>query len=121
MHADMYNLYPAVGEVNGLRSNYSMAMIPGNSFRFGQCKTKIEDGKIEPRPEVRGQIARAYLYMELAYPGHGVISAKNQKLFSSWDKSYPVDKGECDRVRQIAKIQKNVNTVVEMACRAAGI
>ena len=29
MQADMYNLYPAVGEVNGLRSNYSMAMIPG--------------------------------------------------------------------------------------------
>ena len=29
MEADLYNLYPAIGEVNGLRSNYSMVMIPG--------------------------------------------------------------------------------------------
>ena len=55
MQADMYNLYPAVGEINGLRSNYSMAMIPGNQYRFGECRTKIEDRKIEPRPEVRGR------------------------------------------------------------------
>ena len=27
MQADMYNLYPAIGEVNGRRSNYSMAII----------------------------------------------------------------------------------------------
>ena len=55
MQSDMYNLYPAVGEINGLRSNYSMAMIPGNQYRFGECRTKIEDRKIEPRPEVRGR------------------------------------------------------------------
>ena len=29
MEADLYNLQPAIGEVNGLRSNYSMEMIPG--------------------------------------------------------------------------------------------
>jgi len=68
MQADMYNLYPAVGEVNGLRSNYSMAMIPGNQYRFGECKTKIDDRKIEPRPEVRGTIAKTYMYMDRAYP-----------------------------------------------------
>ena len=116
MQADMYNLYPAVGEINGLRSNYSMAMIPGNQYRFGACKTKIEDRKIEPRPEVRGEIARTYLYMERAYPGHGIISGKNMKLYQAWDKSDPVDKLECERVFRIAKIQGNVNLVVDQAC-----
>ncbi len=29
MQADMFNLYPAIGEVNGRRSNYSMAIING--------------------------------------------------------------------------------------------
>jgi len=118
MQADMYNLYPAVGEVNGLRSNYSMAMIPGNNYRFGECKTKIEDRKIEPRPEVRGEIARTYMYMERAYPGHGIISGKNEKLFQAWDKADPVDEWECERATRIAKIQGNVNMVVEQACWA---
>lgn len=118
MQADMYNLYPAIGEVNGLRSNYSMAMIPDNNYRFGECKTKIEDRKIEPRPEVRGEIARTYLYMERAYPGHGIISGKNEKLFQAWDKADPVDKWECERARRIAEIQGNVNMVVDQACRA---
>ena len=29
MESDLYNLVPAIGEINGLRSNYSFAMIPG--------------------------------------------------------------------------------------------
>jgi len=116
MQADMYNLYPAVGEVNGLRSNYSMAMIPGGSYQFGDCKTKIEDRKIEPRPEVRGDIARTYFYMERAYPGHGIISSKNEKLFQAWDKADPVDEWECERASRIAKIQGNINLVVDQAC-----
>ncbi|MFZ4439889.1 MAG: endonuclease [Syntrophales bacterium] len=120
MQADMYNLYPAVGEVNGLRSNYSMAMIPGGQNRFGQCKTRIEDQKIEPRPEVRGEIARTYIYMERAYPGHGIISNKNEKLFQAWDKSDPVDAWECERAGRIARIQGNVNLVVDQACRLKG-
>ena len=117
MQADIFNLYPAVGEVNGLRSNYSMAMIPGSRYRFGECGTKIEDRKIEPRPEVRGDIARTYLYMDRAYPGHGIISGKNEKLFRAWDKMDPVDERECVRARKIAKIQGNVNMVAEEACQ----
>jgi len=73
MQADMYHLYPAVGEVNGLHSNYSMAMIPGGQSCFGECKTKIEDCKIEPRPEVRGEITWTYMCMDSAYPGRGII------------------------------------------------
>jgi deoxyribonuclease-1 len=118
MQADMYNLYPAVGEVNGLRSNYSMAMIPGGQCRFGACKTKIEDRKIEPRPEVRGEIARTYMYMDSAYPGRGIISNKNEKLFRAWDKNDPVNEWECERARRIARIQGNINQVVDQACRA---
>ena len=37
MEADMYNLYPAVGELNQLRSNFSMAEIAGEERRFGRC------------------------------------------------------------------------------------
>ncbi|MFA6411048.1 MAG: endonuclease [Syntrophales bacterium] len=118
MQADMYNLYPAIGEVNRLRSNYSMAMIPGSNYRFWECRTKIEDRKIEPRPEVRGEVARTYMYMDRAYPGRGIISGKNEKLFQAWDKADPVDKWECERASRIAEIQGNINLIVDQACRA---
>ena len=37
MQADMHNLYPAIGEVNGLRSNKPMAEIEGEERIFGTC------------------------------------------------------------------------------------
>ena len=35
MEADMFNLFPAIGEVNGLRSNYPMTIIEGEEREFG--------------------------------------------------------------------------------------
>lgn len=121
MEADMHNLVPAVGELNQHRSNFSMAMIPGEPRRFGRCDFEVEDGKVEPRPTVRGDIARIYLYMEAAYPGRGVLSGKNRKLFEAWSADDPVDAWECERARRIAEIQGNVNEIVAAACRDAGL
>jgi deoxyribonuclease-1 len=112
MEADLYNLQPAIGEVNGLRSNYSMEMIPGEKRAFGACDVEIENRKIEPRPEIRGDIARTYLYMEWAYPGHGIISRSNQKLFEAWHKEDPVDDWERERARRIEGIQGNRNPFI---------
>ena len=50
MESDMYNLVPAVGEINGLRSNYSFAIIHGEKREFGTCDMEIENGKAEPSP-----------------------------------------------------------------------
>jgi deoxyribonuclease-1 len=116
MEADMHNLVPAVGEINGLRSNYSFAMIPGEPRRFGQCDMEIENRKAEPPENVRGNIARIYKYMEAAYPGRGIISRKNRKLFESWDRKDPVDAWECLREKRIAKIQGNRNFFVADLC-----
>ena len=41
MQADMYNLYPAIGEVNERRSNYSMAIIKGEKRKFCICDVEI--------------------------------------------------------------------------------
>ncbi len=98
MESDLYNLVPAVGEINGLRSNYSFAMIPGEKRAFGKCDMEIEGRKAEPPPGKRGDIARTYFYMGWAYPGHGIISKKNRKLFEAWDKGDPVDEWECERL-----------------------
>ena len=109
MESDLYNLVPSVGEINGLRSNYSFAMISGEKRLFGNCDMEIEGRKAEPPPDKRGNIARTYFYMDWAYPGYGVISKKNRKLFQAWDKGDPVDKWECERSRRIEGIQGNEN------------
>jgi deoxyribonuclease-1 len=112
MEADLYNLQPAIGEVNGLRSNFSMEMIPGEKREFGDCDVEIENHKVEPRPEIRGDIARTYRYMNQAYPGKGIISRSNQKLFEAWDKLDPVDDWERERARRIKAIQGNQNPFI---------
>ena len=53
----MYNLVPAVGEINGLRSNYSFGMISGEKREFGSCDMEIESRKAEP-----GHISGATLH-----------------------------------------------------------
>ena len=116
MQADMFNLYPAIGEVNGRRSNYSMGIIEGEKREFGKCDVEIKSRKVEPREEIRGEIARTYMYMDSVYPGRGIISKKNKKLFDAWNKSDPVDEWECERAKMIEKIQGNRNDVVIGNC-----
>ena len=116
MQADMFNLYPAIGEVNGRRSNYSMAIIEGEKREFGKCDVEIKSRKVEPREEIRGEIARTYLYMDSVYPGRGIISKKNKKIFEAWNKSDPVDVWECERAKRIEKIQGNRNEIVMGNC-----
>jgi deoxyribonuclease-1 len=121
MESDMYNLVPAIGEINGLRSNYSFAIIPGENRDFGTCDMEIQGRKVEPPPAVRGNIARIYWYMDSAYPGHGVISRKNRKLYKAWDEEDPVDDWECKRAKRIKGIQGNENPFVKKACIENGM
>ena len=120
MEADMYNLVPAIGEVNGDRSNYTYAMLEKEVREYGNCNMEIREQKAEPPDDKYGDIARTYMYMEAAYH-RGVISEKNVKLFEAWNKMDPVDKWECERARLIEQIQGNKNMIVAQACNAAGL
>ena len=82
---------------------------------------EIENRKAEPRPEVRGNIARIYFYMDWAYPGHGIISKKNRKLFEAWGKEDLVDDWECERSKRIEGIQRNENRFVKKVCVESGM
>ena len=101
MSKDPINLVQVIGELNARRSNFSMAMIPGEKREFGECDIELENHKIEPRPEIRGDIARIYFYMDETYPGHGIVSRKNKKLFRSWAEADPLDENECNRSGKI--------------------
>jgi deoxyribonuclease-1 len=120
MEGDLYNLYPEVGELNGLRSNFSMAALgdsENKSITFGACKAHILDRKFEPMERARGIVARIYMYMDLTYPGHGLISDKNRRLFEAWNKMYPVTKGECSRALLIRKYMGRTNPILDSSCK----
>ena len=101
MEGDVYNLFPEIGELNGLRSNYSMAEIGGKADRFGGCAVRLEGRKFEPADSAKGVVARTYLNFENRYPGHGIVSDKNRKLFEAWDQAHPVTDVECRRWREL--------------------
>ena len=112
IEADLYNLVPAIGEVNGLRSNYPMGIIPGELRMFGACDIEIRNHTVEPRPEIRGDIARIYFYMAAAYPNRIRLAQEEKTLFRAWDRADPVDDWELYRANKIEEIQGNANPFV---------
>ncbi|MEH6579986.1 MAG: endonuclease [Amphritea sp.] len=112
MEADLHNLVPAIGEVNGDRSNYRFAMLEGESRPYGQCDMEVDfkSKKVEPPINRRGDIARTYFYMQERY---GLsISRQQMQLFTAWARQDPVDEWELERDRKITAIQGNRNPYV---------
>ena len=62
MQADMYNLVPSVGELNGDRSNYSYGIIDGEARLYGECDFEVSGKKAEPKEDIRGDIRKAVIY-----------------------------------------------------------
>lgn len=116
MQADLYNLYPSIGAVNALRSNYRYALLPNESVTFGSCAMKVADRRVEPPEYTRGAIARTTLYMAENYAAYRLASSQKQ-LMQAWDKMYPVDAWECKRAARIEKLQGNRNDFVAVPCQ----
>lgn len=112
MEADLFNLYPSVGEVNGDRSNFNYGMASGVAPQYGQCKTKVDFGQraAEPRDEAKGLVARTTFYMFDRYELN--MSRQQQQLLMAWDKQYPVTAWETERNKRIAAIMGHANPFV---------
>lgn len=124
MEGDLHNLFPVVGEVNGLRGDLPMGILdpvdraaahhpPAHGvFHFGACKSTIERGVFLPRQEVRGDLARAALYMDLAYPSRRWLDEAHRALFERWSEEDPPDDWERERNQAIAERQGNDNPFI---------
>ncbi len=112
MEANLFNLYPAVGEVNGDRSNFNYGMASGVAPIYGQCTTRIDFQRkaAEPRDEVKGLVARTTFYMFDRYKLS--MSRQQQQLLMAWDKQHPVSAWEKERDRRIARIMGHGNPFV---------
>lgn len=116
MQADMYNLYPAIGAVNGLRSNYRYSVV-ADGYDLGGCEMIIssKEKRVVPPDRSKGIVARVSLYFSETY-GRYKLSDSQRKLFEAWDKKFPVTEDECKRSSLIEKIQGNVNFVLRERC-----
>ncbi len=86
----MYNFVPAVGELNADRSSYSYGIIEGKARKYGACDFEIAGKKVEPKEDIRGDIARTYYYMEDTYSVK--IPDSQRKLFDIWCRADHVSK-----------------------------
>lgn len=107
MQADMYNLVPAIGEINGDRNNFTFTELEGEPRVYGKVNFEVDfkARKVEPPEYAKGQIARTYMYFHKTY--NLPISKKQMNLYKAWDKQYPMTNKEKLVYKKIEKIQGN--------------
>lgn len=112
MEGDMHNLAPSVGEANADRSNFRFGVVPGEPTQYGACRFEVDSKQrvVEPRDEIKGQIARVYFYMHDRYNLR--MSDSQQQLYMAWNKTYPVSGWELERDHRIAARMGHSNPFV---------
>ena len=112
VEADLHNLAPSVGELNGDRSNLPYGEVEREAGEYGDCDFKIDRtrGVVEPMDSVKGDVARVWLYMNDAYQVE--LAPEQQGMFREWSETDPVDDWERERDQRVEKVQGNSNPFV---------
>jgi deoxyribonuclease I len=108
MEADLQNLAPEIGELNADRSHFAFGEVEGEPRAYGRCDFEVDRQAktVEPATALRGDIARAYLYMHRAYgPDAFPLSAFDIARFERWHRADPATGWERIRDARIAQIQ----------------
>ena len=113
IESDMHNLYPARKDVNQTRSAMAFGLIRGEQHYYRECDFEVDfrARRVEPRPEVRGRIARAMLYMADEYDLD--IYRKQRRLLEKWHRQYPADAEEKHHNAAVARIQGKPNPYIQ--------
>ncbi len=115
MEGDLHNLVPAVGELNGDRSDRPYGEVDGEPRDYGLCDFEIDraagrGGSAEPPDALRGDVARIWLY---AVDVWGLaVTPEEQATFQSWSADDVVDAWERERDRRIERAQGNRNHMI---------
>ncbi len=94
-------------------NNFRFTTMKDTDFVYGRCDMKVDfkGRRVTPPENVRGDVARTYLYMSDRY---GIkLSDGQQKMFEAWNKQDPVDKWELEKNRRIKAVQGNSNKYIE--------
>lgn len=112
IESDMHNMYPARKDVNQTRGAMAFGIIKGEQHHFKGCDFEVDfrARRVEPRPEARGRIARAMLYMADEYDLE--IYRKQRKMLEKWHRQFPPAAEEKRHNAAVAKIQGKPNSYI---------
>jgi len=113
IEADLHNLFPSRTDLNDARGSFPFGSVKGESRRYGGCDFEVhfKQRKVEPRPAVRGDIARAMFYMAESY---GFTIFKRQgRMLARWHQDDPPDASERRRNDAIERLQGNRNPFID--------
>lgn len=113
IESDMHNMYPARRDLNRRRGAMAFGLIKGERWVEPGCDMEIDHRarRVEPRPAVRGDIARAMLYLADRY--NLKLYRRQRELLERWHRADPVDAGEKVRNRRIKAAQGWGNPWIE--------
>lgn len=116
---DLINLVPVIGEINEARRNWPFGEVAGEPRAFGRCDFEIDSDTevVEPRPAIRGDIARIHFYMERVH-GVGLGDDLRERL-RRWHLEDPPDALERARDARISRLQGGGNPWVTEPNRPA--
>ena len=99
-YSDPHNLLPADSEVNRDRDNYAFGHVTGEPRAYGGCDFEVDAKRMvaEPPNHVRGELARAMLYMKKRY---GVDVQMTHADLLDWHRADPPERWEIERALRI--------------------
>ena len=111
---DLHNLVPSVGQPNALRSNKRYGLIDGEERKLGACDFEWSSTLTEPAENLRGDVARVWLYM---HDRHGLVLLPGEmSRFRKWSCDDLPDQWERVRNSRIRSIQGNGNSYIDNPC-----
>lgn len=113
IEADLHNIYPSLIKLNSERMSFPFGEIKGEKRQFGEsCDFEVDRKRriVEPRNAVRGDIARAMLYMSYQYDLP--LFEKTKKRLIAWHKQDAPSKEEKRRAKIIEQIQGRENPFI---------
>jgi len=113
IETDMHNIWPARKDVNSARRSYRPAIIKGEHYVFDRCDFEINASKrlMEPRPAVRGEIARSMFYMNDRYDLY--LKPELVTLLKKWNRQDPPNDEERRRNEIIESLQGYRNRFID--------
>ncbi len=115
IESDMHNLFPALKSVNKMRGSLPFGLVEGERWVNTRCDLEIDfrGKRVEPRPAVRGDIARAMLYMADQYDLE--IYKRQRAMLERWHRQDPPSDEERRRNDLIDGLQGTRNPYIDQA------
>lgn len=109
---DLHNLIPVLAELNRDRGNRPYGIIAGEERKYGLCDFEVDfkADVVEVREDIRGDVARVWLYMSDKYKFD--IPEEQLNIFLLWHRLDPPDDTERKRDKKIKELQGDSNPYI---------